>query len=35
MTIQPEDENYSGDDAEGALQALVEVLAAQGAVLRQ
>lgn len=35
MTVQPEDENYSGEDAENALQAVVETLASQGAVLRQ
>ena len=35
MTIQPEDENYSGEEAESALQAVVEALASQGAMLRQ
>ena len=35
MTVQPEDENYSGEDAEAATQAIIEALAAQGAVLRQ
>ena len=35
LTVQPEDENYSGEEAEGALQAVVEALASQGAVLRQ
>jgi len=35
LTVQPEDENYSGEEAEGALQAVVDALASQGAVLRQ
>ena len=35
LTIQPEDENYSGEDAEAALAAVVQALATQGAVLRQ
>ena len=35
MTIQPEDENYSGEEAESALQAVVEALGSQGAMLRQ
>ena len=35
MTVQPEDENYSGEDAENALQAVVEALASQRAMLRQ